>query len=85
MELELPMSVEAIESPRLKWIKKHQINTMLDKHHDKDCEYEPWAAWSADLSEALNEDNLGLGKTEHDAIADWAVKNGVRLWNEEGL
>jgi hypothetical protein len=77
MELfEIPVS----ESPRRLWLKKHRIST-----HKSGCvpdDEEPWSAWVGDLGEAIEDDNVGTGTTEDDAVCDLAKKLGIRLWNE---
>ena len=66
------------DSPRLKWIKRHQLKTerAFDEYYDE----MRWCAWR-DLATCF--DSEGSGITEDDAIADWARRNGVKLWNEE--
>jgi hypothetical protein len=67
-------------SPRLVWMEKHGLRTYRS-HVQKG--YQPWSCWSGDLGEALEKETVGHGQSEEDAQADWAKKNGVRLWNEE--
>jgi len=80
MELfEIPVS----ESPRRQWLKKHRIST--DKSSCVPDDEEPWNAWVGDLSEAIENDDVGTGTTEDDALCDLAKRLGIRLWNEEGV
>ena len=67
------------ESPRLAWIKRHDLHTQLCPDPDE----HPWACWAGKLSAALDAGTVGDGPTEDDAIADWARKSGALLWNEE--
>jgi hypothetical protein len=72
------------DSPRLRWMKKHNVETRDDIKIDEYPE-SAFFAWSGDLNDAIDNVRLGSGDTELDAITDWAIKNGVRLWNEEKL
>ena len=67
------------KSPRMKWLEKHGIKTAeaFDEFYDE-------IRWSA-CRAGQHRLEHGRGITEADAIADWARRNGVRLWNEEGL
>ena len=83
-----PAESVAQDSPRLAWMKRHDIHT--DKMHDYDEEEEPWSAWVGDLEKAIADggDNPEAGgysvaKTEDDALAILAKARGLRLWNEE--
>jgi hypothetical protein len=67
--------IEESKSPRLAWIEKHQIVTLRGK---PDC----WAAWLSARSTRV-EQTIGYGESEDEAIADLAIKLGIRLWNEE--
>jgi len=57
------------ESPRLRWMKKHYINSEKVKGR--------WHVWSPLYCAH------GYGQSRVQAVRDWARKNGVRLWNEE--
>jgi hypothetical protein len=47
-------------------------------------EIRPWAAWIERISgEIQTLQNSSFGETEDEAIASVAIKNGIRLWNEE--
>ena len=72
----------AMDSPRLRWMKKHGVQT----RYDGDC----YIAWVGDLDEAIEHggddpDAGGYAKasTEDDAILLIANGYGLRLWNEE--
>lgn len=85
-----PVQEMAMDSPRLKWKKKHQIQTRKNVHGDP----EPWEAWWGDYSEALERQLgscghvygpfLAVGETEEDALVQYSKSNGIKLWNEEG-
>ena len=66
--------IEESKSPRLAWIEKHQIVTLRGK---PDC----WAAW-LNMRPTIDQ-IIGYGESEDEAIADLAIKMGMRLWNEE--
>ena len=75
----------AMDSPRLRWRKKHDVHTA----DFNDCQG-PWAAWIGDFEEAADrgESNpyaggYARGETEDDAIRLLANATGLRLWNEE--
>ena len=70
------------DSPRLAWIKRHNLTTA---HNPELADDSPWSCWSCPLSNALDRETIGLGDTEADAIAEWAKLTGTRLWNEEAL
>jgi hypothetical protein len=80
-------------SPRLTWMKEHMVHT---RKSDSDIE-EPWVAWRGyklDLDFCLEKATYSSeqedyrhrlicsGETEMDAIANLALENGWRLWNE---
>ena len=67
-------------SPRLVWLEKHRVNTIFTCGMD-----EPYSAWSGDLREALEEDDVHCGKSQDEALTKLAKASGWRLWNEEGL
>ena len=76
-------AVVAMDSPRLRWMKKHGVHT----RDDGDC----YIAWIGDLDEATchggdDPDAGGYAEasTEDDAILLIAKAHGLRLWNEEG-
>ena len=72
----------AMDSPRLRWMKKHGVQT----RYDGDC----YIAWIGDLDEAIERRWAGLdaggyekASTEDDAILLIAKAYHLRLWNEE--
>ena len=72
----------AMDSPRLRWMKKHGVQT----RYDGDC----YIAWVGDLDEAIchggdDPDAGGYAEasTEDDAILLIAQAHHLRLWNEE--
>lgn len=74
-------------SPRLAWMRKHEIRTNF-------CESlkdSPWCAWLPeddfdDHGTIYNgdDDSVGFGLTKDDAVIKLAKKKGIRLWNEGG-
>ena len=81
-ELFAPETVSS-DSPRLRWMKKHHLITYRSPHLTD--EEEPWSCWDGRLELATGAmlQNMAEGITEDDAIANWALHNGVKLWNEE--
>lgn len=65
-------------TPRAAWMKK---NCLVLR--------EEWSEWDDKVMWTCTKDvggfrsRYGWGETEHDAICEWAIKNNVRLWNEE--
>ena len=89
--------VEAVQqdSPRLLWIRKHDIKT---HRSDNVPESESWMALmpqekdrNRELADIMAEScrlydecgHIGYGATEDDAIAELARNVGLRLWFEE--
>lgn len=76
------------KSPRLRWMEKHNLVTHDfgegGESPETGMEYKRWVCrvQEPDLTER---DCGAQGDTEADAIADWANRNNVRLWNEETL
>ncbi len=79
-------SIPEVLSPRLAWIKKHEIRT----HHHEHSEM-PWAAWlpAHDYSKEhsgcyhpAHGDQAGFGMTEEEAVIDLAKTQRMPLWNE---
>lgn len=71
----------AMKSPRLAWMERHAIRTMLCKLVQ--AGENPWMAWTGDLMDAIEREAAGYGETEDDALFEFAKKNGLRMWNEE--
>ena len=63
------------KSPRLCWLEKHGIVTLRGKS-------DSWAAWLKAKPTKVDQ-TIGYGESEDEAIADLAIKLGLRLWNEE--
>lgn len=61
-------------SPRLKWIKRHQITLSPSDVADTA------SRWVASVAYQMSQ---GAGVTQDEALTDLAKKLGVRLWNEE--
>lgn len=81
MELFDPKVMEK-DSPRLAWFKKHDISTYRSPYVESD--EEPWNCWSGPFEEkVMHLADYTTGMTEDEAITRWALKNNVRLWNEE--
>lgn len=59
-------------SPRLKRLAKH--NVRVENHNG-------W--WRAGERGAWPQVVFGRGETEDEAITNWAIVHGVKLWNEE--
>lgn len=83
-----PVESITADSPRLAWMKRHDIHTY---ESPCDCGGEPWSAWTGELQDAMAHggDNpqaggYATGATEEDAICALANARGFRLWNEEG-
>lgn len=75
-----PPSTVAVESPRLRWMKRNGVCVescdRVPRHPD-----DPRMAYDFEATSPSSRCN-GLGDTKDEAIADWARRNGVRLWNE---
>lgn len=90
-----PAETVAMESPRLRWMKRHDVKTK--KRTDLNRDVEPWEAWTGEYDFALEETLKGVkcypdaspflawGKTEDDALLHLAENNGWKLWNEEDV
>lgn len=75
------LSTVTKDTPRLAWMKRWQLETYKSKHFED--EDEPWVCWSKFESSHPHDGCATTGETEHDAITKWAIKKGIRLWNEE--
>ena len=72
----------AMDSPRLRWMKKHGVQTRYDGDY--------YIAWIGDLDEAIchggdypDAGGYAEASTEDDAILLIAQAHHLRLWNEE--
>ena len=77
-----PDASVAMDSPRLRWMKKHDVQTRYDG--------ERYMAWIGDLDEAIEHrwadpdgGGYAVAATEDDAILLIAQAHHLRLWNEE--
>ena len=70
--------IPVVKSPRLRWIESHGVKTRCEQPKCQEDEYIQWRAWNAHT-------NACFGRTEDDAIVNWAIANGVRLWFDEGV
>ena len=75
-------SAVSMDSPRLRWMKKHGVQTRPDG--------DGYIAWIGDLDEAIEHGGAdpeaggyAEASTEDDAILLIAQANHLRLWNEE--
>lgn len=90
-ELFSPEAV-ASDSPRLRWMKRHQV--VMFHAPSSGAWYAGLWEWYPTIRTAaeffLKEtgengaSRCGYAETEDDAIADLALKHGLKLWNEEG-
>lgn len=84
-----PAEAVAMDSPRLAWMKRHDVRI----HHSPTlCPDSPFCVWlpSNDAYPDLgakgvpnNPSECGYGITEGDALEELAKLNGLKLWNEE--
>lgn len=73
-ELFPPSSMES-PSPKLRRMRKHGLKTI---YHEYVAGIPEWVCTKEGFA-----DRMGFGAEEDDAIADWACRAGVKLWNEE--
>lgn len=67
------------KSPRLVWFERNAV----ESHLDETGEAPVWLAWSSVDGHPSQGCLLGEGENEDAAIAAWALKKGLLLWNEE--
>ena len=60
-------------------MRKHKL--VVFKSPTIDVMDEPWTAHARDAD--ILDEEYATGKTEDEAIVNWAKKYGVKLWNEE--
>ena len=79
-----PDASVAMDSPRLRWMKKHDVQTRYDG--------ERYMAWIGDFDEAVEHggddpDAGGYARAETEDDAILLIANGyhLRLWNEEEM
>lgn len=75
-----PAEQVSVDSPRLRWLKKHDIHT-FDRGEGGSDELGDFERWSAGTGAC----NYVDGATEDEAIANWAKAHCLLLWNEEQL
>lgn len=63
-------------SPRLQWMKKHNITTGFTSKRIY------FAFYNHDIGKDTIS-NTGRGESEEDALIDFAKNNNISLWNEE--
>ena len=92
-----PIESVTLESPRLRWMKKHGIITMsfpteacfgeFDKCIAGKAEgvtgKDNIAQWFCDETGRNGDTQIGMGATEDEAITELAQKWELKLWNEE--
>lgn len=61
-------------SPRLAWMRKHNIHVRRDPEEGE---------WVASTQGPTGVNYWGFGETEDEAMAELALKRGWKLWNEE--
>lgn len=66
------------KSPKQRWLEKYQIQTTLRPD-------EPNAdlKWLCESKHPATQEVFAFGSTADDAVVQWAIKAGVKLWNEE--
>lgn len=79
-----PAEAVTMDSPRLAWMKRHEIYTQ----YTVNCGPEPWAAWWGQrnpvefIERHEDPEVMGYGATEEAALVDLAIKWDFKLWNE---
>ena len=76
------------ESPRLKWMREHNVSTRFSKNikvgEEDECSGESLFPWAAFVGEPkFPRPGVGFGNTEHEAIVELSIRKGWKLWNEE--
>lgn len=83
-ELFAPSEVTG-DSPRKKWMAKHDVTTIDhgESGTDELGDYERWTAHLGEIRPVVPNRFIAGGETEHEALVNLALKNGWKLWNEE--
>lgn len=70
-------------SPRLAWIKRHRV--VVERVNAETSGGFKWICRTEHppLAGFWPPNSIGGGETEDEAIADFAIAAGIRLWNEE--
>ena len=77
------------DSPRLAWLKKHEIQPKHNKEVEPGDEDEfgdriyPFSVYGSFMRGEVKYWLAGFGDTEDEALVDFARGAGIRLWNEE--
>ena len=71
-------------SPRLAWMRKHGVWIRENREINPGDE-SPETGETIYPFKAFGNQFVGYGNTEDEAIADFAKRAGVRLWNEVGV
>lgn len=77
----------ASESPRLKWMRENRVllhsppSDMVGTEDDHGDMIHAYYA-TPDSDRGPDKNNIGVGATADEALADFAIKHGLRLWNE---
>ena len=86
-----PIASVKQDSPRLAWMKRHRVKTkhFPDVQPGDEDEWGnnvwPWIAFDTLCEENLDATDLCGGATEDDAIAKFARRHKLRIWNEETI
>ena len=78
----------ASESPRLQWMRQNGVtlhsppSDMVGMASNYGDTTEAYYAVPTDGLGGFNTKSAGMGATADEALADYAVKHGLRLWNE---
>lgn len=85
---EIPPSL----SPRLAWIKKHDLTIRHDSKIQPDAEDEfsgerlyPFEVFVGKFPGTFAGNRSAWGDSEDEALVAWAKSHGIKLWNEENL
>jgi hypothetical protein len=81
-----PLDAVFMESPRLKWMKRHKITTHHEPRYDGTQDSpetgQPLYPWTASREGFAF---TGTGHTENDALVELANYYGIPLWNVGGF
>jgi hypothetical protein len=81
--------IQETKSPRLLWIEKHGIKTVLMRD-DPEMWFpdRPWLCYTGEFDQDVIEEvsrmesDYGVGATEEESVIAWAIANKIKLWNE---
>ena len=82
-DLLFPAESVAMDSPRLRWTKKHDVRVFKSSHAEP-----PWCAWLPNNEHEIGGipsdlDACGYGLTEEEALRDLSVIHKIPCWNKE--